>query len=1143
MLKATTLSIAACVVLCALWAAMPGKAAAAGPQFSIYSSTPDTIQAGEPVYIAFAIRNVGDTRSTGPIVIQDTVSPGMKPEGLFPGFESFVTSVEYPEIPEEGFHEGSCKSTGLTMTCTVQDALPPGAQLGMRLMAEVEAGASGLLENTIAVSAGNVAPVTSAQELNVGGLPTFGLDRFGTEILDAEGEPLTQAATDPADFTTTLRFKSTTGKLFGQLPMNVSVEHFKNVTVHLPAGLIGNPTATPVRCTAAQLNETRGPGRESIPRCPDNSQVGVADVELGGATYLSGLYNVTPPAGAASELGFEVLGTVVPLDAYVRPGDDGIDIVSRNTSTTVPITEASVTVWGDPASPSHDRLRGECLGRADGADGLECPSTAPEEAFLRLPTSCSGSGIRFAAGSNSYEKPDSEVTASSTGPVLTGCENVPFNPSIYVQPTTSAASSTSGVAVQLSVPQSSNPESVAEADLKKAVVTLPEGMTINPSSADGLQACSDAQLRLGLEGPTECPEASKIGRVELRTPLLENMIEGSIWLRTQNSSDPASGEMFRIALELRDDQHGIDIKVPGHVAANPLTGQLTTTFDDNPQLPFETITLHFKAGARSPLSTPATCGTKSTVAELSSWAQPDAPVQRTIPFEITSGAEGSACAAILPFQPSFNAGVTSVQAGGFTPFLTTFVRKDADQSMQRVSVKLPLGLTGSLTGLPLCPEAQASAGTCSQASEIGTVTAGAGVGPTPFYVTGGKVFMTGPYEGAPFGLSIVVPAKAGPFDLGNVNVRARVELDPQTAQLTVTSDPLPQIVGGVPVDLRLVNVTIDRPGFTFNPTDCEPLSVTGTMTGGQGAVAHLESHFQVTNCGALEFQPAFTASTSGKTSRANGASLSVHLAYPKEPIGKDANIKEVKVELPKALPSRLSTLQKACTLAQFDANPAGCPADAVVGHAKALTPILPVPLEGPAYFVSNGGQKFPELVLVLQGYGVTIDLHGETFISKSGITSSTFETVPDQPVESFELTLPAGPNSALAANRNLCNAPLTMPTRFVGQNGKVLAQKTQIKVTGCPNALSISSHRVKQRTLMLQVYVPSAGELEVSGRGLQTKTARAAARQLVTVKVHERKPRALNTKANVVFTPSAGKSRKRQARSVSVQFKAPKARR
>jgi hypothetical protein len=369
------------------------------------------------------------------------------------------------------------------------------------------------------------------------------------------------------------------------------------------------------------------------------------------------------------------------------------------------------------------------------------------------------------------------------------------------------------------------------------------------------------------------------------------------------------------------------------------------------------------------------------------------------------------------------------------------------------------------------------------------------VGGDPFSVTGGKVYLTGPYKGAPFGLSIVTHVIAGPFDLGTVVVRAAIYIDPHTAQVTVTTDPLPQIVDGVPTDIRTINVTIDRPGFTFNPTNCNPMSVTGTIAGVEGASAAVSSRFQVGDCAALKFKPKLTASTSGKTSKANGASLHVKLVAPAEgpqstgassgtsgtsgstsgtsgssAQTEESNIARVKVDLPKQLPSRLTTLQKACTSAQFDSNPAGCPAASVVASAKAITPILPVPLEGPAYFVSHGNEAFPQLILVLQGYGVTIDLVGDTFISKSGITSSTFAHVPDAPVSSFELTLPQGKFSALSANANLCTVKggLKMPTEFVAQNGAVIHQSTPISVSGCPKAKTAAQLRAQKLAAALK---------------------------------------------------------------------------
>jgi hypothetical protein len=1049
-----TLVAAAFVSWGSLAALAPSASLAAGPEFTLEPTAPTYARAGEAVNIGIDVLNTGDARSHGPTIISDTVGPGLSTPAESLSVTFFESSVTHPATSEEERGPINCETTGPTFTCTIAQALPPGGQMMLRMSAKLANSASGVLTNQIAVRADDVPNAVTQQEITVGEPGPFAIDALNATLLDDERNPVLQAGSVPAEFTTNLDFATTSSEFLGLEPETVAVQHFKNVTVHLPAGLIGDPTAA-ATCTAQQLAEIfAGHEFENTPACPPESQVGVVHINIAGdLDPLVGLYNMVPPPGAATELGFQFSGTVITLDAYVRPGDHGIDIVSRDTSTTLPITGVSVTTWGDPASHSHDRLRGECLSSGMlGGTGRECPSNAPERAFLRLPTSCSGEGIPFGAESNSYEHRETFASIGSVGPVLSGCGRVPFSPTIFVQPTGTAANSPTGVAVQLSLPQNQNPDGLAEGDLKKAVVRLPEGMALNPSAADGLVACSDAQLNLGSGTPAECPEASKVGTVELHTPLLENPIDGSIFLRSQNSSDSASGEMFRLVIELRDDRHGIDIKLPGQVAADPATGRLTSTFDDAPQLPFSDITLHFKSGARAPLVTPATCAAQTTEAELYSWAQPDVPVRSTSSFQLTSGPEGKACPPPAPFAPGFNAGVSSVQAGAFTPFLTTFTRSDADQSMQRVSVKLPPGLSGSLASVALCGEAQANAGTCGQASEIGTVTAGAGAGPTPFYVTGGKVFITGPYEGAPFGLSVVVPAKAGPFDLGTVIVRAKVEVDPHTAQLTVTTDPLPQVVDGVPVNLRLVNVTINRPGFTFNPTSCNAMSITGSMTGGQGATAALSNHFQVTNCGALAFKPKFAASTSGKTSKANGASLSVKLTYPNTPQGTEANIAKVKVDLPKQLPSRLTTLQKACLAATFEANPASCPAASVVGHAKAITPILPVPLEGPAYFVSHGGEAFPSLVVVLQGYGVTVDLVGTTFISKQGITSSTFKAVPDVPVGSFELTLPEGKYSALAANGNLCNSKLAMPTAFLAQNGTEIHESTPIAITGCTKA-------------------------------------------------------------------------------------------
>jgi hypothetical protein len=583
-------------------------------------------------------------------------------------------------------------------------------------------------------------------------------------------------------------------------------------------------------------------------------------------------------------------------------------------------------------------------------------------------------------------------------------------------------------------------------------VTLPAGVALNPSAADGLESCSEAQIALSQDSVPSCPEASKVGTVEIKSPLLPNALTGDVYLAAQNANP--FGSLVAMYIVAQDPVSGTLIKVAGEVKLDPVTGQVVSTFDNTPQLPFEELNLHFFGGSRAPLGTPALCGAYTTTTSIEPWSANE-PASPSSTFDITSGSGGSPCESPLGFSPSLTAGTTSIQAGGFTPFTMTVSREDGQQNIQQIQLHMPPGLSGLLTGVELCGEAQADAGTCGVNSLIGETTVSVGLGDTPYSVTGGKVYITGPYEGAPFGVSVVVPAKAGPYNLGQVVVRGRIEVDPITAALTVTTNSqaqgyaIPHILDGIPLQIKHVNFITTRSAFTFNPTSCDPMGVTGSIASVEGSSSAVSVPFHVTNCAILAFKPGFKVSTSGKTSRADGASLNVKLTYPKAPFGSQANIKSVKVDLPKQLPSRLTTLQKACPAKTFEANPATCPAASIVGHATAITPLLPVPLTGPAYFVSYGGAKFPELVVVLQGYGVTLDLHGETFISKAGITSSTFHVIPDAPVGSFELTLPEGKFSALAANGNLCKSKLAMPTLFDAQNGTVIKQSTPITVTGC----------------------------------------------------------------------------------------------
>jgi hypothetical protein len=646
-------------------------------------------------------------------------------------------------------------------------------------------------------------------------------------------------------------------------------------------------------------------------------------------------------------------------------------------------------------------------------------------------------------------------------PALDVCNRLPFSPSISVTPDGQAASTPTGLTVGVHVPQNLvlNPAGLAEANVKDTTVTLPAGVALNPAAADGLFACGEAEVALSSDTIPTCPEASKVATVQIKSPLLPNPLEGEVYLAEQDANP--FGSLVALYLVARDPVSGVLVKLAGEVQPDPVTGQLVSTFKNTPQLPFEDLKIHFFGGDRAPLGTPARCGSYTTTASIAPWSG-NPPAESASTFQVTSGPNGGPCHDPLPFSPSLTAGTTSIQAGGFSPFTMTMSREDGQQNLQSVKLKMPPGLLGTLSSVKLCGETQANAGTCGPESQIGETIVSVGLGGDPYTVTGGSVYITGPYRGAPYGLSIVNPAKAGPYDLGQVVVRAKIEVDPVTAALTITTDSegpykIPTILDGIPLQIKHINVTINRPNFTFNPTNCSPLLLTGTLASAEGASQALAVPFQATNCAVLAFKPKLEASTSGKPTRAGGASLHVKLTYPAGPY--DANIAKVKVELPKALPSRLTTLQKACLASVFEANPANCPTASIVGNATATTPVLPVPLSGPAYFVSHGGEAFPSLIIVLQGYGTTVHLEGSTFISKTGITSSTFKTVPDVPVGTFELTLPQGPYSALAANGNLCKRKLAMPTEFVGQNGALLETATKIQTTSCPKAKKTSHKR------------------------------------------------------------------------------------
>jgi DNA-binding beta-propeller fold protein YncE len=969
----------------------------------------------------------------------------------------------------------------------------------------------------------------------------FGIKNYEISFQNEDGTPDTRAGSHPYKFVDTFelnshfkRMESNADSPYIRLPDGV----LRNVKIDLPPGFVGDPNAPSQKCTGQLLR---------LAACPSESRVGGLHLSWSeNAQRVPALDNyvfaMTPVRGVALQLGTNFL---VPL-LYINNGV----LAGGNYPVQVTVTEAPTSA---PVISSKAYLFG-VLGEG-----------ANRKPFLTMPTGCHGP-LRSTMEVDSWEEPGnwaskSAVTHNVAGtPVsLTGCSKLKFPAEITVKPDSSNASTSSGLTVNVHVPQTAalNPDGLAESALRDTTVALPPGVAINPSGSEGLEACSsnvgalpEGALgspgdQIGYKGQEElnkeyepgvkwntftpelasplapgtnfCPNGSKVGTVKIKTPLLEHELEGSVYLAAQDSNP--FGSLIAMYIVAEDPYSGSLIKLAGEVSLNPDTGQIVTTFKNTPDVPFEDLELHFFGGERAPLATPSRCGTYTTKAVFVPW-DGNGPVTAESSFKIDHGPGGGPCpGATLPFNPTVNAGATNIQAGAFSPLTVTMNRKDGEQNLKSIVAKLPPGLSGVLTGVELCPEPRANEGLCGENSKVGEATIAVGVGNQPFTVTGGKFYLTGPYNGsgactvgqpgcAPFGLTFEVPAKAGPFDLKRntanpagenacdcVIVRGKIELDPLTTAITITTDPpgsphsIPTSIEGIPLEIQHVNATTTRGNFQFNPTSCAKMSLTATLQLSEGGTSTISTPFQVTNCAVLGFKPGFKVSTSGKTSRSKGASLTAKLTYPKAPFGSQANIARVKVDLPKQLPSRLTTLQKACTAAQFNTNPAGCPAASFIGHAKAITPILPVPLEGPAIFVSHGGEAFPSLIVVLQGYGVTIDLVGSTFISKAGITSSTFKTVPDQPVTSFELTLPEGKYSALAANGNLCAstktvtvskrvtrrihghtrrvtvkvkksvaAPLAMPTEFVAQNGATIHQSTPITVTGCPKA-----HKAKKK--------------------------------------------------------------------------------
>lgn len=883
------------------------------------------------------------------------------------------------------------------------------------------------------------APAASAEFGVVPG--SFISDTFDPAL----GAPVTQAGAHPAEATTSfdLNLRADRSGIDGSIG---------NIAVNLPPGFVGNPEAAP-KCARASFDAIIGTPTAA---CPVASQVGVARIRLF-YSYPPGnigpvpVYNLEPQEGQVADFGIPVQTVPVHMVASVdSAGNYGLRVVLTRLSQGLPIAGTTLTLWGVPSDSSHDAERA-CDGRT-GAGGTCSVGGVRRSAFLTNPTECAGPQTSTIAVSPWADLSSFTGTSYTTATGITGCDVLRFEPRIRVASDSQRAGAPASYSVDIDIPQNDDPDGLATPPLRDAVVTMPAGTWISPSAADGLKGCSDEEFAYRSTNEPTCPDASKIGRVEVTTPLLPARMRGEIYL-----GEPQRGNLFRLFLVIRGS--GLLFKVPGSARPNLSTGQITAVFDDNPPLPFSNLHLEFKGGPRATLSNPPTCGTATTTASMTAWGV-DAPAQVTSSFDVRQRADGTPCAS--SFSPSLSAGLVNPAAGRAGTFTLTFARSDKDQFFRDVSVDMPPGLTGVLAAVTPCADAQASAGTCSGSSRIGSATNAAGPGANPFYLPG-RVYLTGPYKGAPLGLSIVVPAIAGPFDLGTVVVRAAVFVDRTDASLRVVSDPLPTILEGVPLQIRSVNVLIDKPGFMLSPTNCSKQAIRSLISSVEGAVATPAARFQVGGCSALPFAPKMSlkVGAKGKLTRGKRTPLEVTLTMSNG----QANNRSVVVTLPKTINARLDVVNKrrACTIEQFNVD--RCPMS--VGKASAVTPLLRDPLRGDAFFIYTPARRLPDLAVRLKGQ-VDVDLIGKVTITRDLRLRTTFDQVPDVPIRTFRLSLASGnTNGPIGITRNLCSAATrrTLKARlaFTAQSNNRIDRSEAIRVAGCSNKSSPRTARARRK--------------------------------------------------------------------------------
>jgi hypothetical protein len=1058
---------------------------------------PTNLHPGGKGQVVGILLNLGDaplvSTTLNPIVINDALPPGLKATGPMEGYAA------------KGANESAARGKNFFQECAALPALSckyigsldPFIAMEFVIPVEVAGGTSGEM-NEVKVEGGNAAPKAVKRPIKVSteAVP-FGVESYELTPEEEDGSPDVQAGSHPFQLTTTIElnqalsrdtFLESLEKPPKEYP--TSPQLLRNLTTTLPAGLVANakssviPQCSPVAFAVLRFGNSN--------ECPASTAVGAAVVTFKEPHFFPEytatvpVFNLTPERGEPARFGFVYEKVPVILDTSLKTGGGyAVQVKLENTSQAAEVLSSVVTIWGVPGDERHANARGwECLGGGYYVEGLEprpkCPPTTPNPPpYLILPTTTCSRALESTTAVQSWTQgafgPEVPVSGAES---LQGCERLPFEPTISAQPDQKEASTPTGLDVEVNVPQTTTlaTTGLAEADIASTTVRLPEEMISNAGAADGLLPCGtgaagfesspgqlagDGDTGTALTAETEnqlftsaaaaCPDAAKVGTVSIKTPLLDNELKGYLYFGIQNTNPFDSPLVLYLVAE--DPESGVRVKLAGEVSIDQATGQLTSRFKNTPPVPFETLNLHLTNGPRATQSTPAYCNRAYTTTATFAPSTGEASKEGSSSFALTPNADGQPCPSpgqALPFAPSMETTSSNTQAGGFTAFSLTVRKPDGDQPLRTVGVTLPPGLAAILASVTPCPEPQAANDQCGADSLVGHSTASSGLGSDPVTL-GGDVYLTGPYKGAPFGLLAVTHAIAGPFNLGDVPVRSTININPYTAAVTVTSDPLPQFVKGVPSQIKVLNVTVDRPGFQFNPTNCTPKTVSGTLGGYQGAAAPVSSGYAVANCASLPFTPKLTASADGHGSKVNGVGFNVKLTSAG--LGQ-AGIEKVFLTIPKILPSRLTTIQKACVDKVFEANPAACDEGSLIGKATIHTPVFKNPLTGPAYLVSHGNAAFPDVEFVLQGEGVTIILDGKTDIKK-GVTYSRFESSPDAPFTSFETSLPAGPHSALTINTeegknyNICSKTVTLPTTLTGQNGVVINQTNKVAIAGC----------------------------------------------------------------------------------------------